>query len=64
MSGLFGAKFRQARLKARMTWADVEQLTGIRKYYLSELELGLQDPTLDSMATLSRPSQPVQERIA
>jgi hypothetical protein len=50
---LFGANFRQARLKARMTQAEVEQLTGMRQCYVAELELGLYDPTLDMMATLA-----------
>ena len=53
MCALFGANFRKARLKARMTQADVEQLTGIRQHYVSEIELGLQNPTLYTMAALA-----------
>jgi hypothetical protein len=53
MCALFGANFRKARLRARMTPADLELLTGIRGYYVSQMELGLQDPTLDTMATLA-----------
>ena len=53
MCALFGANFREARLKARMTQADVEQLTGIRQHYVSEIELGLQNPTLYTMAALA-----------
>ena len=51
---LFGTNFRQARLKAKLTQADVEALTRIRQHYVSEIENGLQNPTLDTMTTLAR----------
>lgn len=54
MRVLFGANFRQARLKARLTQADVEELTGIRQHYISEIENGLQNLTLDTMTTLAQ----------
>ncbi len=54
MRALFGSNFRQARLKARMTQADVEERTGIRQHYISEIENGLQNLTLDTMTTLAQ----------
>ncbi len=54
MRALFGANFRQARLKARLTQANVEELTGIRQHYISEIENGLQNLTLDTMTTLAQ----------
>jgi transcriptional regulator with XRE-family HTH domain len=53
MCALFGANFRRARLKAGMTQTDVEEITGIRQHYVSEIEHGLQNPTLYTMATLA-----------
>jgi transcriptional regulator with XRE-family HTH domain len=53
MCALFGANFREARLKAGMTQTDVEEITGIRQHYVSEIEHGLQNPTLYTMATLA-----------
>ena len=54
MRALFGANFRQIRLKAKLTQADVEELTGIRQHYISEIENGLQNLTLDTMTTLAQ----------
>ena len=54
MRALFGANFRQARLKAKLTQAAVEELTGIRQHYISEIENGLQNLTLDTMTTLAQ----------
>jgi hypothetical protein len=51
---LFGANFRQGRLKAKLTQAAVEELTGIRQHYISEIENGLQNLTLDTMTTLAQ----------
>ncbi len=56
MRVLFGANFRQARLKTRLTQADVEELTGIRQHYISEIENGLQNLTLDTMTTEGAPA--------
>jgi len=53
MCALLGANFRKARLTERMTQADVAQPTGIRQHYVSEIELGLQNPTLYTMAILA-----------
>jgi transcriptional regulator with XRE-family HTH domain len=54
MRVLFGANFRQVRLKAKLTQANVEELTGIRQHYISEIENGLQNLTLDTMTTLAQ----------
>jgi transcriptional regulator with XRE-family HTH domain len=54
MRALFGANFRHARLKAKLTQAAVEELTGIRQHYISEIENGLQNLTLDTMTTLAQ----------
>jgi DNA-binding XRE family transcriptional regulator len=54
MRALFGANFRQARLKARLTQVDVEKLTGIRQHYISEVENGVHNLTIDTMTTLAR----------
>jgi transcriptional regulator with XRE-family HTH domain len=51
---LFGANFRRARLKANLTQADVERMTGIRQAYVSEIENGLQNLTIDTMTTLAK----------
>jgi predicted XRE-type DNA-binding protein len=54
LRALFGANFRQARLKAKLTQAAVEELTGIRQHYVSEIEYGLHNLTLDTMTTLAQ----------
>jgi transcriptional regulator with XRE-family HTH domain len=51
---LFGANVRQARLKAKLTQTDVQELTGIRQHYISEIENGVWNLTLDTMTTLAR----------
>jgi transcriptional regulator with XRE-family HTH domain len=53
MRVLFGANFRQARLKAKLTQTDVQELTGIRQHYISEIENGVWNITLDTMITLA-----------
>jgi transcriptional regulator with XRE-family HTH domain len=54
MRALFGANLRQARIKAKLTQADVQALTGIQQHYISEIENGLQNLTLDTMTTLAQ----------
>jgi transcriptional regulator with XRE-family HTH domain len=54
MRALFGANLRQARLKAKLTQTDVQQLTGIRQHYISEIENGVRNLTLDTMTTLAQ----------
>ena len=53
LRGLFGANFRQARQKAKLTQTDVQELTGIRQHYISEIENGVQNLTLGTMVTLA-----------
>lgn len=53
MRALFGANLRQARIKAKLTQVEVEAATGIRQHYISEIENGLQNPTLDTMTALA-----------
>jgi DNA-binding XRE family transcriptional regulator len=45
---LFGANVRHARLKAKLTQVQVQELTGIQQHYISELENGWHNPTLDA----------------
>ncbi len=54
MRALFGANFKQARLKAKLTQVEVEGLTGIRQHYISETENGMHNLTLDTMTTLAQ----------
>jgi transcriptional regulator with XRE-family HTH domain len=54
MRALFGANFKQARLKAKLTQVGVEGLTGIRQHYISETENGMHNLTLDTMTTLAQ----------
>jgi transcriptional regulator with XRE-family HTH domain len=50
---LFGVNFRHARQKAKLTQTDVQELTGIRQHYISEIENGVQNLTLSTMVTLA-----------
>jgi len=54
MRALFGPNVRHARLKAKLTQVQVQELTGIQQHYISELENGWHNPTLDTMTTLAR----------
>jgi transcriptional regulator with XRE-family HTH domain len=51
---LFGTNFRRGRLKAKLTQVAVEELTGIRQHYISEVENGLHNLTLGTMTTLAQ----------
>jgi transcriptional regulator with XRE-family HTH domain len=53
MRALFGANVRHARLKAKLTQVEVQELTRIQQHYISGLENGWRNPTLDSMTTLA-----------
>jgi hypothetical protein len=53
LRALFGANFRHARQKTRLTQTDVQELTGIRQHYISEIGNGVQNLTLDTMVTLA-----------
>jgi transcriptional regulator with XRE-family HTH domain len=54
MRALFAANVRQARLKAKLTQVDVEGLTGISQHYISQIERGALNITLDTMVSLAR----------
>lgn len=50
----FGRNFRKARIAAKMSQADVERLTGIPQHYISTMERGRENPTLETMARLAK----------
>lgn len=50
---LFGANFRKARLKAGISQSDVAEQAGMHQHYVSEIERGLQNPTLETMTMLA-----------
>lgn len=50
---LFGTNLRELRTKAGMSQKDVQTQTGIRQHYVSEIENGLQNPTLETMVMLA-----------
>jgi len=54
MRALFGANFRRGRQKAKLTQVAVEELTGIRQHYISEVENGLHNLTLGTMTALAQ----------
>ena len=54
LSAIFGANFREARLKAGLTQVDVTARTGIQQSDLSRIENGRQNLTLGTMVTLAR----------
>ena len=54
LSALFGANFREARLKAGLTQVEVATQTGIQQSYLSEIESGQKNLTLSTMVVLAR----------
>lgn len=49
----FGRNFREARIAAGMSQQEVERLTGIPQHYISTLERGHQNPTLETMTRLA-----------
>jgi transcriptional regulator with XRE-family HTH domain len=51
---LFGSNLRRARLRAKLTQADVEARAGIRQHYISEVENGIHNVTIDTMTALAR----------
>ena len=50
---LLGANFREARIRAGISQRDVQRQFAIQQHYISELENGLQNPTLAMMAALA-----------
>jgi ribosome-binding protein aMBF1 (putative translation factor) len=49
----FGADIREARLRARMSQTDVGRVTGKGQTYVSEIELGQTNITIDTMLELA-----------
>jgi transcriptional regulator with XRE-family HTH domain len=49
----FGVNFKAARIKAGLTQTDIAGLTGIAQTYISSIECGKQNPTLDTLAMLA-----------
>jgi transcriptional regulator with XRE-family HTH domain len=53
LQSLFGANLRRARQKAHLTQEDVQARTSIRQHYVSEVENGVHNITLSTMASLA-----------
>jgi len=51
---LFGDNLRQARLKANLSQAEVAVRSGMGQPYISEIETGVRDLTLGTMASVAR----------
>ena len=51
---IFGQNVRAARIKAGLTQAQLAARTGLTQQYVSLVEAGLQNITLDTMAALAR----------
>jgi transcriptional regulator with XRE-family HTH domain len=49
----FGVNFKAARIKAGLTQTDITEITGIAQTYVSSIERGQQNLTLDTLATLA-----------
>lgn len=51
---VFGENFKRARVAAGLTQREIEVLTGIRQHYVSQIESGKQNPTLDTLSALAQ----------
>jgi len=51
---LFGENLRRARLKANLSQAEVAARSGMGQPYISEIETGVRDLTLGTMASVAR----------
>jgi transcriptional regulator with XRE-family HTH domain len=61
---VFGRHLRIARQEARLTQQDIERLTGIPQNHVSNIERGLQNPTLGTMNRLaSAVGKPLDELL-
>ncbi len=49
----FGQNFRRAREREGLTQSDIEAHTGIKQHYVSQIENGKQNLTLDTMTALA-----------
>lgn len=52
-SATFGRNFREARRRAGLSQKDIERLTGTSQHYVSTIERGLENPTLDVLTRLA-----------
>jgi transcriptional regulator with XRE-family HTH domain len=50
---IFGRRFREARLSAGLTQQDIERMTDITQHYISTMERGKENPTLETMTRLA-----------
>ena len=63
-SAVFGQRFRKARLKAKLSQQDIERLSGLPQQYISSVERGQQNPTLETMTRLADAvGQPLSELL-
>ena len=51
---VFGTNLREARIKAGLTQAELADRTGLTQQYVSLVEAGHQNITIDTMAALAR----------
>lgn len=51
---LFGENLRQARLRAKLSQAEVAARSGMGQPYISEIEGGVRDITLGTMSSVAR----------
>lgn len=49
----FGHNFREARRAAKLSQQEVERLTSIPQHYISTMERGRENPTLETMSRLA-----------
>ena len=60
----FGRCFRKARLKAGLSQQDIERISGLPQQYVSSVEHGQQNPTLETMTRLAEAvGQPLSELL-
>lgn len=50
----FGASLRAARVNAGLTQSDLAEVTGVEQKYISRIENGAVNMTLDTMAVLAK----------
>jgi transcriptional regulator with XRE-family HTH domain len=61
---IFARNFRRARLTAGLSQAELHQLTGLAQSYISEVERGVRNVSLDKMACLAQAVQtPLHELL-
>ena len=54
LATIFGQNLRAARIKADLTQAQLAERTGLTQQYVSLVEAGHQNITIDTMAALAR----------